>query len=360
MTRNVLRAAGAAVLALTVAVGLTGCAKYSESDEILLFYKSGPTEATKFEKCVSPSAKGPFQFNNRYISLPTNQRSWNVQPEGGDSNTPVVASSKPQGGAALAPAVNVWFSMGFYLNTTCSDANSPLVQFWEKTGRKAQLSDNDGHFDAEKWKAMLQDKLVPSLTKAIGEAARKYGADQMDVNAQPLGADGKPIAGAAGTWQLIEAEVAATLSTQMQEKIQGNYFCGPEFIGGAEAAYNELKIDPATQVVAPVPLKSVCPPLRISITDIAYNDQRLVDARIQAYATEQQNIAAEKAAESKKKVADILAQIGDDPNYIRLQELEAAKYIAEQNRIAAEKCASAGAQCTIIVGANGGVNVSTR
>lgn len=361
MTTKSLRRAGAALLAAVLVVGgLTGCSKYTEADEVLLFYKSGPREETKFEKCVAPSSKGPWQFNNRYIALPASQRSWNVQPNGGDSQAPIVASSKPIDGAALAPAVNVWLSMEFYLNTTCSDANSPLVQFWERTGRKAGLSDNDGHFDAGKWNAMLQDKLVPSLNKAIGEAARKFGADQMDANQQPLGPDGKPLPGSSTTWALIEAEVAGTLSAQMREKIQGDYFCGPEFNGGKETGYNELAVDPARQVVAPTPKQAACPPLRISITNIDYNDQRLLDTRIQALAIDQQNIANEKAAESKKRVADILAQIGNDPNYIELQRLDAAKYIAEQNRIAAEKCQASGAQCTVIIGSDGGVNVNTR
>jgi hypothetical protein len=361
VTTTRLRRAGAALLAAILLGGtLTACSRYSEADEVLLFYKSGPGEVTKFQECIAPSAKGPWQFNNRYIALPASQRSWNIQPKGGDSQDPIIASSKPTDGAALAPAVNVWLSMEFYLNTTCTDANSPLVQFWEKTGRKAMLSDNDGNFDAGKWNAMLQDKLVPSLKKAIGEAARKFGADQMDANQQPLGPDGKPLPGSATTWALIEAEVAASLSAQMREKIQGEYFCGPEFNGGKDAAYNELAIDPARQVVAPAPKTATCPPLRISITNIDYNDQRLVDARIQALAVEQQNIANEKAAESKKRVADILAQIGNDPNYIELQRLDAAKYIAEQNRIAAEKCQSSGAQCTVIIGSDGAVNVNTR
>lgn len=314
----------AGLAALAVAVSLAACSTRPPADEVYLYYMDGPTDSKDFKECVEPNGKGPWSANNNVYALPTSLRTWNIRPAGGDTDQPVKSSSKPGQDGQPGPEVLVYATAEFYLNTHCgtgdkagTDKASPLVQFWEKTGRRYKVSDGSGNFDEGAWRTMLLNTLVPAEEKAIREVTRNYTADQLDANAD-------------GVWKQMEEALGTTFLAELKAKTGGDYFCGPGYDRG----------------------KPDCPPLRISITDVNFADQGIAEARARVFKAEQDAKAALIAAQSQVDVANKLSQAGKDAGYVRLKELEAQLQ-------AAQACAQ-NPNCTLILGTGAGVNVNTK
>lgn len=312
------RRAVAALLGVAVAVTLGACSTRPSPDEVYLYYMNGPIDTKDFEDCVEPNERGPWQANNDVMALPTSLRTWNIRPSGGDTDQPIRSSSKPGPNGEPGPEVVVFATAEFYLNTSCAGGkDSPVVQFWEKTGRRYGVSSTSGEFSEDGWRTMLLNTLVPAEEKAVREATRKHSADELDANIN-------------GIWKQMEEDLGTTFLSELRAKTGGDYFCGP--------TYNRTSGD--------------CPPIRISITDVNFADQGIAEARAKVFKAEQDAKAALIAAQSQVDVANKLSQAGKDAGYVRLKELE-------MQLAAAQACAS-NPNCTLILGAGAGVNVNAK
>lgn len=364
---------GLAALA-AVAVGLsllTGCSTTAAPDQVLIRYEKGATGGLAFEKCLQPSKKGEGAINDETFALPVSLRTWNIRPEnqGGDSNVAVQTGTLPQAATAtqaaqVGPEVRVYTKTEFFLNTACKQqdaagkivpavdaqgvkkddpnadsAQSPLARFWEATGRRYDVAtDGENGFSEENWVNMLQATLVPAMEKAVRSSSRLYDADDLDANTNNV-------------WAVMEKQMGVTFSAELNASVGGgDYFCGPTYkrnSDGTAAVVDWTEPVMENGKLIEKPMKGTCPPVRITITDVVFADPAITSARAEAYAQDQRNNAALSKAKADKQVAEL----AKDPNVIRLKEME-------NERAIAEFCTRQGANCTLIQGVGGQVNVN--
>lgn len=323
MTRTPRRLGGIAA-SIALLASAAACSTRPPADEIYLYYMDGPVDTKQFSACVEPNTKGDWQANNQVFALPTSLRTWNIRPTDGDTNKAIVAGTKPDAKGQAGPQVEVYTTTEFYLNTNCDGGkDSPVVRFWEKTGRRYNLSSSDGAFNEKAWRSMLLNTLVPVLEKTLQGVTRDYTADELDADLN-------------GTWRKAEAAMGAEFAEQLKAKVGGDYFCGPSYDRAGKQ----------------------CPPVRVSITDINYADSGLQTARAAVRKAEEEAKRALIEAQSQVAVAAELAKLGDDPNYLRLKQLENELAIARERTRQAELCAK-NPNCTVIVG-EAGVTVTGK
>lgn len=351
-----LRRAVAVTAVAVLAVGMqTGCsATRPEANEIKLYYMAGSGDDRVFRQCIAPGTAGPPEYDNDVFTLPIDARTWNVLPDkGADSNTPLLVGSAPAKDGSSGPQVAVWYTTDFYLNWDCGfdqtkklsgqkgAETSPVVQFWEKVGRSAQLSNNNGDFDQGKWADMLRTRLATVERDVIQQQTKLYDAATLKDN---LG----------DTYERMEAALGPAFQEKLQEKLGGQFFCGGEFDGGKQVTWQDPvlnangqpQMDPVTRLPVTQPKTGTCPPVRIDITNIDLASPQAQAAADAAYVAAQQAKAAQVKADSDQAVA----KLATDPNVMKLREMDNEKEIAEA-------CAQ-GANCTLIQGVDGGVNVT--
>jgi hypothetical protein len=359
---KIMRRLGAVLGAVTLLGSMAACSPAAAPDYTLVRYEYETNGKRSFDKCVQPSTLGDVLANDEIFALPVSLRTWNIRPQGqgGDSNTPVYTGTKPQPAtkdrpAQPGPEVSVFAKTEFYLNTSCKEqkpdgslvtpddsAKSPIVRFWEATGRRYGVaSDGETGFSQDGWNNMLQATLVPAMEKAVRSSSRNFDGDDLDSNTNNV-------------WSLMERQMGATFSAELNASVGGgDYFCGPTYKRNADGSaavvsWTEPVPDPNKPgAYIDQPKKGICPPVRISITDVNFKDERIAAARIESYAQDQRNQAALSKAEADKQVASL----AKDPNVMRLKEME-------NERAIAEACAKPGANCTLIQGVGGGVNVN--
>lgn len=340
-----------AVSAVATGLLLTGaaCSTIAEPETIVLQYSGGSVEGTKFTTCIEPSEKGAGVINDHNFVLPVSLRTWNIRPEGGDTNVPINSATKQGADGAAGPAVSVWAKVEFYLNTDCKNdkgevsKDSPVVQFWEKTGRRYQADTPEG------WRNMLLNTLVPAEEGSLRAELRKYTADQLDANTD-------------GIWDRIEAAASKAMGASVRSSVGGDYFCGPAFQRGAIVSWEESQVDPVTGAVTPVtPAPSgKCPPVKIEITEIDFADPGIQAARTNVRKAQEDARANLIAAEAKVKEAELLAKANRNPQYLEFERLERDLEISRQRTRQVELCA-ANPNCTVIVSdGSAGVNINGR
>lgn len=353
--RGLRRAVALAAVGVLAAGTQAGCsAERTEANELKLYYMAGAGDDRVFKECIAPGTAGSPMYDNDVFTLPVDARTYNVLPDkGADSNSPLIVGSAPAKDGSSGPQVAVWFTTDFYLNWDCGfdqtkslskqkgSADSPVVQFWEKVGRSAQLSDNNGNFDTGKWTTMLKTRLATAELDVIQQQTKLYDAATLKDN---LG----------DTYEQMEAALGPAFQEKLQEKMGGQFFCGSEFAGGKPVTWQEPtldaqgrpKMDPVTRLPVTQPKTGKCPPVRIDITNIDLASPAAQNAADAAYVAEQQAKAAKVKADSDQAVA----KLATDPNVMRLKEMDNQKAIAEA-------CAQ-GANCTLIQGVGSGVNVT--
>ena len=321
-----------ATVGVTVAT-MTACSTRANSDEIILYYASGAGENKEFRQCIKPGTAGSYPIDDEIYSLPTNQRTWNIRPDGGDSKTPITSGSKPSADGQPGPSVSVYATADFYLNVDCTGGkSSPIVQFWERTGRRYGISsDGENGFDQKKWITMLMNTLVPAEEKALREQTMRYRADDLDAN---IGA----------VWAKIEAQLGGTFMTELKAKLGGEFFCGTGYAGGRKTTWDEPVLN-ADGTTSTRKAEGTCPPIRVSISDINFTDSGIADARNKVYKAKAEAEAALIAARAEVDKAALLSKAANDPAYLRLKEIEA--------QLEAAKACAANPNCTIVVGADG-------
>jgi hypothetical protein len=356
--KKILRA-GAVVGALALALSQGACSsERTESNEIKLVYLSGVGDDRKFQKCIAPSTSGGWSADNDVFVLPTDRRTWNVQPtEGADEtqayqvgSAPVVDPETKQ--TRSGPAVAVWFTTDFYLNWDCGfdhtkslqgqagKADSPVVQFFERTARTKEVSSNTGDFELANWRKLLRETMALVERDVIQQQTKKYDADTLKDN---LG----------DVYERMEAALAPAFQAKLNEKVGGDYFCGIEFDAGKSVTWREPVYDakgaPVMDIKTGLPKTAektgTCPPVKIDITNIDLANGEIQAAADQAYVAEQQAKAARTKAESDKAVAGLAT----DPNVMKLKQME-------NERAIAEACARGG-NCTLIQGVGADISV---
>lgn len=320
---------------LIAVVGSTtaGCSTRTNSDEIILYYASGAGENKKFKECIKPGTSGSYPIDDEIYAMPTSQRTWNIRPNGGDSKTPITSGSKPSADGQPGPAVSIYATADFYLNVDCTGGkSSPIVQFWERTGRRYGIASNgeDG-FNNKKWITMLMNTLVPAEEKALREQTMRYLADDLDAN---IGA----------VWTKIEAQLGVTFMSELKAKLGGEFFCGTGYAGGRKTTWDELVVN-ADGTTSTRKVEGTCPPIRVSISDINFADQGIAEARNRVYKAKAEAEAALIAARAEVDKAALLSKAANDPTYLRLREIEA--------QVEAAKACAANPNCTLVVGADG-------
>lgn len=304
-----------AAIAVAGTIMLSGCATRAAPDEIILYYKAGVGDNREFVECIEPSQSGKYPIDDEVFSLPTNNRTWNVIPKGGDSNTPFVASAKPTD-STPGIEVKIYASIEFVLNTNCDEGkNSPIVQFWEKVGHRYDAHTPDG------WLDMMKNTFVSVETEAFNTEVKRFSADELRYDLD-------------NTKEKLRNLVVARMKIELEKKIGAkDIFCGTSF-------------DRTT---------TKCPDFHLTITDVFPANPDIQKSMDAVHAASEAAKAALIEAQSKVDVARKTAEATAlNKDYIRLQELETQLEIAKEQTRMAEKCA-ANQNCTVIVGGNANV-----
>lgn len=329
MNKRNFRRAGIATL-LMAGITLTACSVTPEPDVMVLRYTGGSHDGSTFNGCVDGGTRADGVVNDNDYTLMTSERTWAItKDDSGDSKEPIEAATKPDAKGNPGPKVKVWLKADFFLNTGCKqnkdgewDKNSPVVKWWETSGRRYEADVNPGETPAQQskdegWVNLLKAKFVPSELRAIQDSARLYTADDLNT-------------GTNGSWANMETEIEKRLSEDLNSN--GGFYCGP--------GYDRKNPDS-------------CPPIRVTITDVDYSDGSVAAAREAVYAAELE--AKKKVIEAQAQVdqSNILSKAARDPNYMRLKELEM--------QLAQVQACASNPNCTIFLGTGpSGVNVNAK
>lgn len=315
MKKVLLRAAMVLALGGLTLGGTAACSEIAESDVVGLWYAQGQIDGDTFDHCVKPSTSDDWSWNDSVYWVPNSLRTWNIAAQAGpgvDSTTPLVVTAKPEPGQTSGLEVNVYTQTTLMLNTYCGsdekDASAPLVQWWQKIGKRYGANTEEG------WAAMLGATVVPALEKAKN-TLRSYTADQLVLGT---------------VWAEAEVAFQTAFSTELERLSGGDFFCGPDF--------NRNSPD--------------CSSVAVSINNVDYRDAGVQKARNEKQAAVERAQAAVAEAQGKLAAAKAQNELYQNEAWLQLElaKIELAK---------AQACAQAGG-CTIILdGSTGGVQVHT-
>lgn len=354
------------IFGLVGALALTGCTVRPPADQIVLYYKAGAGDNKEFKQCIEPGQSGPAPVDDEAFYLPTSLRTWNIRPQGGDTDQPIRSGTKPvevinQDGTKTTqpgPEVVVYAVTDFYLNTNCGGGRadnggkeSPIVQFWENTGRRAWkdgkgiASNGDGNFHEDVWRVMLLNTLVPAEEKTMRQETRKYNADDLDANLN-------------GVWQQMERNLGPLFLAELRAKVGGDYFCGTGYQRGRNVEWTEWVVDEAaapgpdgTKPVKEEKKSGPCPPVRISIIDVNFADDGIAKARADVFKAQQEAQAKLIRARAELEENNILGQANSEVA-LRYKEIEA--------QLAAAEACRANPNCTVIIDGRGNTTIPIR
>lgn len=312
-----------AVAAAALLLGGTACSYGNPgADEVGLYYEEGSLDGQKFLECVEPGESvmtgDMFEDGDAIYPVPASLRTWNIAPNGGDSNVPITVAAAPEPGQPSGAQVNLWLQFAFTINSACSDAASPAVQWWEKVGRRYYAADNTEN-KTEWWGKMLQNTIVPAAEAVSRTKARAYTPDALvggSVNVE------------------LQKAIALDLPAELKRLTGGNYFCSPVF--------NRANPDQ-------------CGEVQVLLKDIDYTNPAIQAARDEKQKAIELAAALVAEAEGKVRAAAAQAQLYNNPSWVGLEQ---AKIELEKVRLQSEAC-KASPNCTIVQG-GGGVLVGTR
>lgn len=313
---RIKRIFGTALAGLLLAGGLAACSSIAPPDQVGLYYMEGPSDGYRFDHCYDPGSTTDAEWNNSTVLLPNSLRTWNIAPPntpGADSNTPITVNAAPQEGQPSGVQVNLWTQTNFSLNTNCGsddkDANSPLVQWWEKIGRRYKADTTDG------WAAMLGATVVTAEQTAARSVAREYTADVL----------------VSGTKrEEVQVKIADLFATEIKRLTGGEYYCSPTF-------------DRHT---------NKCGAPEVQLKDVDYTNPAIQQARDEKQAAIEHAAALVAAAQGQVDAANKLGTLYNNPNWVLLQQ--------SQNELEEAKACAANPNCTIVIGSNGNIVTSTK
>jgi hypothetical protein len=353
-----LVALGAAVT-LTLGTQSACSAERTELNELKMVYLSGIGDDRQFDRCIAPGQAGEWSADNDVFVVPTDKRTWNIAPsEDADQREPIVSGTIPKTDPETktsrpGPTVDVWLTTDFYLHWDCGfdyskslkgqrgAADSPVVTFFNRTGRSAEISSNTGDFNLDKWRSMLRTTLAKVEMDVIQAETRKHDADDLDANIGDV-------------YSRMEAAMGPAFQEALKAKMGGEYFCGVEYAGGRPVSWTEKTIDAGGQIVETTKT-GPCPPVRIDVTNIDLHDRAIQEARTRTYVVEQEARAALTKAESDKKIA----QLADDPRVMELRKQQNVLDIERERTRQVELCSKTDRAVCVVGGGSGvGVNVN--
>jgi len=300
--------------------GLSACSSIAPPDEVGLYYMEGPSDGYHFSHCYDPGTTTSYEWNNSTVLLPASLRTWNIAPgntPGADSNVATIVNSKPEADQPSGVQVALWTQTNFTLNTNCGsedkDANSPIVQFWEKIGRRYEANTTDG------WKAMLSNTIVTALETSSRSVVRGYTADQL-VSGQVR--------------EEVQNKIAELFQSEIKRVVGGEFFCSPSFDRNS----------------------GECGSVQILLKDVDYANPAIQAARDEKQAAIERATAALAEAQGKAAAAVAEAQ-GKVDAANKLNELYANAAWVElqkaQMELDAIKACAANPNCTLVLGADG-------
>ena len=313
-----------AVTGILLLLGGTACAYDNPgADEVGLYYEEGSFDGQKFLQCVDPGVSIQtmygFEDSDSIYPVPASLRTWNIAANGGDSNIPITVAAAPEAGQPSGVQVNLWIQFAFTINTNCDGgAVSPVVQFWEKVGRRYYASDGSEN-KTEWWGKMLQSTIVPAAEAVSRTKARAYSGDTLVSG----GANGD-----------LQKAIAEALPGELERLTGGKYFCSPVF--------DRAKPDQ-------------CGAVQVLLKDVDYTNPAIQAARDEKQKAIELAAALVAEAEGKVRAAAAQAQLYNNPSWVGLEQ---AKIELEKVRLQSEAC-KASPNCTIVQG-GGGVIVGTK
>lgn len=307
------RLAGVVLAGLLLVGGLSACSEIAPPDAVGLYYMEGPSDGYKFDHCYNPGATTDYVWNNSTVLLPASLRTWKISEDSTDSNKPIQVPSAPQAEQPGGVMMNIWTQTNFVLNTRCGadskDPNSPIVQFWEKIGRRYQANTDPG------WKNMLENTIVTALTTVTANVVREYQADEL-------------VSGVVK--EEIQQKISRLFTPELKRLVGGDYFCGPTFSRESDA----------------------CPPVEVLLLPVDYANPSIQQARDEKQAAIER-AAAEVAAAQGKAAAQVAEAQGKLDAANKLAQLLSNPAWLEYQRILAMQECAANANCTIVAGADG-------
>jgi hypothetical protein len=318
-----LKRAVTLVILAGLGLGVTACSEIAPPDEVGLYYMEGQSDGYKFDHCYDPGTTDDAIWNNSVMLLPNSLRTWNIAPKGtpgADSNSAIVVNAAPEDGQPSGVQVALWSQTNFALNTFCgpenNDKNSPIVQFWEKIGRRYYVADNtNGH--TQWWQNMLNATIVTALETSSRSVVRGYTADVLVSGAKR---------------EEVQSKISALFQTEIKRVVGGDYFCAPTF---------DRK--------APTP---TCGEVQILLKDVDYANPAIQAARDEKQAAVERATAQVAEAEGKVKAAEKTQSLYNNAAWV---QLELAKTQLEM-----VKACAANPNCTIVLGADGNVVVGKK
>lgn len=301
-----------ALVGAMLAASAAACSEIAAPDQVGLWYAQGQIDGNQFDHCVEPGQTDEVKWNDSVYWVPNNLRTWNLAPAGGDTNQPLIVTAKPDPGQQSGLEVNIWTQVNFMLNTYCGadnkDANSPLVQWWQRLGDRYDADTDEG------WVRMLNNTIVPALEKAKN-VLRTYTADELVLGA---------------VWADAEKQFGETFSTELERLAGGDYFCGPDFVR----------------------TKADCSPVQVSIKDVDYRDPGIQAARNDKQKAVEQAAAQVAAAEGQVRAAAAQQSLYNNPVWVQLENAKIQLEIA--------KACAASSKCTMVLDSSGKVQIYTQ
>lgn len=325
---RIMKRVGIVLASLALLGGVTACSSIAPPDEVGMYYMEGPSDGYAFDHCYDPGTTTSYEWNNSTQLLPNSLRTWNIAvagTPGADSNVPIVVNAKPEEGQPSGVQVSLWMQTNFSLNTFCGkkndDKNSPIVQFWEKIGRRYYVADTT-EGKTEWWKNMLSATIVTALETSGRSVARGYTADQL-VSGQFR--------------EEAQAKIAALFQGEIKRVVGGEFFCSPTF---DRRAIPEGADAP------------VCGEVQVLLKDVDYTNPAIQAARDEKQAAVEKAAAAVADAKGKVDAAAELSKLYQNAAWVELQK-------AQMELQEVQACA-ANPNCTIVIGSNGSIITGTK
>lgn len=296
-------------LALLATLGSsTACAEIAPPDQVGLYYLEGQIDGFKFDHCFNPGSTDDVIWNNSKMLVPASRRTWHIAPEGtpgADSNTPIVVNSKAEKDQPSGVQISLWTTAAFMLNTFCgkdnNDPGSPVVQWWEKIGRRYYEADTTPD-KSRWWGDMLGATIVTAQETVAKSVGRTYTDDEL----------------VSGTVrEQAQRDISNLFQTELKRVAGGDFFCSPTFDR----------------------LKGECGPVEIVLRDADYTNPNIQAARDEKQASVERAAALVADAQGRVDAAAKLAELYRNEAWVAI----------ELAKIEAEACAKA-ASCTMLSG----------
>lgn len=252
-------------------------------DKYGIVYGGGPIDSKSYVDTLPPgSGLTNIGVFNKVYEYPSTQRTFVVDPAGGDSAASISTVTKDK------------ISVDWVATTYFKLNDKKLEKFHQNIGFKYVAWTNDG------WNQMLAESLKPQIASALQTASRKYTVAELYSNQEAIIA--------------IQEEVAADLRENVNDALGDNYFCGP---GESKSGCADFQFIIPGKPVIPETIK------------LAFEENQSSEIAVQTAANGVE--VKKQEALGIKITADATRAAGDA--YLELKQIEAMQTAAEQGSI---------------------------